>query len=154
MKFTKIYTGNDQKSHFEEVEAEVTSKQPLGNYSKVISTTGMMLREFKQGAEFDWHTAPRPQFIIYLEGEVEVQASGGESRVFRSGDILLAADLTGKGHITRTLTDGRSAIVMVNTQFNPDSFLNNSTSASESAHEPDLPDENELRVSAAAKYST
>ena len=111
MKFTKLYTGDDQKSYFQEVEVDIGSIQPLGNYSKPISTTGMMLRDFKQGSEFDWHNAPQPQYIIYLEGEMEVVASGGETRTFRPGDILLASDLTGEGHISRTLTDGKSVIV-------------------------------------------
>ncbi len=30
---------------------------------------------------------------IYLEGEVEVQASGGETKIFKPGDILLAKDM-------------------------------------------------------------
>ena len=72
----------------------------------------MMFRDFEKGSSFDWHTAPQPQYIIYLEGEVEVEASGGEKRTFSPGDVLFATDLTGKGHITRTLTKGRSAIVI------------------------------------------
>ena len=35
---------------------------------------------------------------------IEVKASGGETHVFRLGNILLASDLTGKGHVSRTLT--------------------------------------------------
>lgn len=77
-----------------------------------MHTSSMMLREFKKGAEFDWHNAPQPPYIIYLEGEIEVEASGGETRIFRPGNILFAADMTGKGHISRTLTHGRSVIVM------------------------------------------
>ena len=87
------------------------TKQPLGNYSKKYPVTGMMFRDFKKGATFDWHTAPQPQYIIYLEGEVEVETSSGEKRTFKAGDILFATDLTGKGHITKTLTDGKSIII-------------------------------------------
>lgn len=49
--------------------------------------------------------------IIYLEGEVEVEASGGEKRIFKVGDVLFATDLSGEGHVTRTLSKGRSIIV-------------------------------------------
>lgn len=111
MKIVALVTGKDNQSHFESVEMGVESKQPLGNYSKKYSATALMFREFKKGSNFDWHTAPQPQYIVYLEGEVEVEASDGEKRVFKPGDILFANDLTGKGHITRTLTDGRSVIV-------------------------------------------
>ncbi len=73
----------------------------------------MQFREFKGGLEFDYHVAPNAQYIIYLEGEVEVQTSSGEKRVFLPGDILLANDLSGRGHITRTLKPGKSIIVKV-----------------------------------------
>jgi hypothetical protein len=111
MKFITLFTGEDKKSHFKEVDAGFEKKHPLGNYSKKYRVKGMMFRDFKKGASFDWHTAPQPQYIIYLEGEVEVEASDGEKRTFRQGDVLFATDLTGKGHITRTLTKGRSVIV-------------------------------------------
>lgn len=111
MKITTIFTADDKKSYFKEIDRGIESKQPLGDYSKKYSTTGMMFREFRKGANFDWHTAPQPQYIIYLEGKVEVEASGGEKRIFKQGDVLFANDLTGNGHITRTITNGRSIIV-------------------------------------------
>lgn len=111
MKFTKIYTGDDNKSYFTEIDAGHETKQPLGDYSKKLPVKGMMFRDFEKGACFDWHPAPQPQYIIYLEGEVEVEASGGEKRIFKPGDVLFAADVTGKGHISKTLTKGRSVIV-------------------------------------------
>lgn len=111
MNYIKLFTDKDNKSHFEEVDAGVESQQPLGSYSKKFPVKEIMFRDFEKGASFDWHNAPQVQYIIYLEGEVEVEASGGEKRIFKPGDVLLAADLAGKGHITRTLTKGRSAIV-------------------------------------------
>ena len=116
MKYITLFTGEDEKSHFKEVDAGFDKKHPLGNYSKKYPVKGMMFRDFEKGFSFDWHTAPQPQYIIYLEGEVEVEASGGEKRTFRSGDVLFATDLTGKGHITRTLTKGRSIIVTTEEQ--------------------------------------
>jgi uncharacterized cupin superfamily protein len=111
MKYITLFTGEDKKSHFKEVDAGFEKKHPIGNYSKKYTVKGMMFRDFEKGASFDWHNAPQPQYIIYLEGEVEVEASGGEKRTFKPGDLLFATDLTGKGHITRTLTKGRSVIV-------------------------------------------
>jgi len=39
--------------------------------------------------------------VVTLAGEAEVEASDGEVRRIGPGFILLADDLTGKGHITR-----------------------------------------------------
>lgn len=111
MKFIKIYTGKDNKSHFTEVNVKIDTKEILGNYSKKYAVTEMRFRDFEEGAVFNWHNAPRPQYIIYLAGKVEIEASNGEKRIFIPGDVLFATDLTGKGHITKTLTKGRSIII-------------------------------------------
>lgn len=112
MKVTKLYTGNDGKSYFEDMQIEYEYPHQLGKHSKIFPTTGLLFRDFDAHLFFDWHNAPQHQYIIYLEGEVEVRASGGEIRIFKSGDILFATDLTGEGHATRTLTKGRSVIIV------------------------------------------
>lgn len=70
-----------------------------------------MFRDFEPDMVYEMHNAPQPQYIIYLEGEVEVIASGGETRRFKPGDVLFATDTTGEGHVSRMLTNGRSVIV-------------------------------------------
>lgn len=111
MKYIELYTGGDNKSYFKEIDAGVETQQPLGSYSKKYPVSNMIFRDFEADNVFDWHTAPQTQYIIYLEGEVEVESSGGEKRIFTQGDILLANDLTGIGHVTRTLTKGRSLVI-------------------------------------------
>lgn len=76
-----------------------------------MSASGIMFRETHLGNVFEIHNAPQPQYIIYLEGEVEVTTSSGETRVFNPGDVLLANDTTGEGHISKALSTGRSIIV-------------------------------------------
>lgn len=114
MKITKLYSGTDGKSYFEELDCGHETIAELGKYSKKYSASGIMFRDFEAHATFDWHNAPQPQYIVYLEGQVEVEASGGGKRVFNPGDVLFATDLTGKGHITKTLTKGRSVVVTTN----------------------------------------
>src|SRR5947207_1176961 len=106
-KYVTLFTGDDNKSYFKEETPIYEIEHPLGVYSKKTPTKGMMFRSFKAGLIYGWHNAPQPQYIVYLEGKVEVEASGGEKRIFKPGDILFATDLTGKGHISKTLTDGR-----------------------------------------------
>ena len=111
MKIIKLFTGPDNKSYFEEMPCSFPLQKELGNYSEKYAASGFMLRESLPGATFEWHNAPQPQYIVYLEGQVEVEASGGETRVFNPGDILFATDLTGEGHISRILTKGRSIVI-------------------------------------------
>lgn len=111
MIITKLFTGDDGKSYFTDIDCGHESVQPLGAYSKKYPATGIVFRDFEAGLVFEKHNAPRPQYIIYLEGEVEVIASGGEKRIFKPGDVLFATDTEGEGHVSRTLTAGRSVIV-------------------------------------------
>jgi quercetin dioxygenase-like cupin family protein len=66
----------------------------------------MILRENEPGYDYDWHVAPRRQYIVMLEGSVEIRVSDGEARVFRPGDIVLVEDTEGKGHKSRS-PDGK-----------------------------------------------
>jgi hypothetical protein len=38
-----------------------------------------------------------------LDGEIEIETSLGEKRIFKGGNILLVEDTTGRGHKTRNL---------------------------------------------------
>lgn len=110
-RYITLFSGPDNQSHFREEASDIATEEPLGAYSAHFHVAKMRFRIFKAGNVFDWHTAPQPQFIIYQDGEVEVEASDGEKRVFKAGDVLFATDLNGKGHKTTTLTNGRSIII-------------------------------------------
>ena len=111
MKITHLYTSDDNKSYFKEIASSSSIKKELGFYLEEYPVKKMYFRDFEKGLTFDWHCAPQAQYIIYLEGEVEVQASGGEKRLFKAGDILFVTDVKGDGHITKTLSNGRSIVV-------------------------------------------
>ena len=65
------------------------------------------------GREIDYHTASRRQYVITLSGHAELVLSGGQTIQVGPGSIELAEDLTGKGHITRTVgTEDRVVIVI------------------------------------------
>lgn len=114
MNIIHLYTGKDHHSYFTEIELTPSIKKELGYYSHPYPVKNMFFREFEPHQTFDWHCAPQKQYIIYLEGEVEVEASGGEKRVFKPGDILYVTDISGKGHVTRTLSKGRFIVVTEN----------------------------------------
>lgn len=62
---------------------------------------------YLRGAPFESepHAAPRRQWVILLRGAFEIEVSDGTRRTFRPGDLLLAEDVTGRGHTTRTVGD-------------------------------------------------
>jgi hypothetical protein len=65
-----------------------------------------MFREVDGDYALGFHTAPRRQFVINLTGAVEIEVGDGSRRRLEAGDILLAEDTTGQGHISRAV-DGQ-----------------------------------------------
>ena len=97
---TRLYTGPDGQTHFEETEAKFTVG---GNNEvfKLLSITGAELHRAAPGTVIDWHTAPRRQYVITLSGQGEIEVAGGKKFTVGPGHIDLVEDTTGKGHITR-----------------------------------------------------
>jgi|SRR5262245_5614749 len=65
----------------------------------------------RPGYRSDWHPAPRKQFVMVLEGVMEVEAGDGKRREFRAGSVLLVTDTQGRGHRTNVL--GERDVVLV-----------------------------------------
>jgi len=103
MKVVRVYTGPDNKSHFEDVEVPLKDGGKAGFMSELMKATGVVFRETDGNYNFDFHNAPRRQYVVNLEGEVEIEVGDGTTRILRSGDILLAEDTTGQGHISRAV---------------------------------------------------
>jgi hypothetical protein len=103
MKVVRIYTGPDNKSHFEDLQIPLKDSGKVGLVSELMKATGVVFRETAGDYNYDFHTAPRRQFVVNLEGEVEIEVGDGTRRILRSGDILLAEDTTGQGHISRAV---------------------------------------------------
>jgi hypothetical protein len=57
------------------------------------------------------HNAPRRQFLVVLQGELEIVTTLGDSQRLGPGDVLLADDGGSKGHISRDV--GASALMMM-----------------------------------------
>jgi len=109
MKITRIYTGADEQSHFEDLEIPLMPVA-YGRESERVPAAGVIFRETPEEASLDFHNAPRRQFVITLSGVGELECGDGSRRRFGPGDILLAEDTTGQGHITREIHGPRRGI--------------------------------------------
>ena len=103
MKVVRIYTGADNKSHFEDLEIPLKDGGKVGFVSDLSKATGVVFRETTGDYNYDFHTAPRRQYVVNLEGGVEIEVGDGTKRILGTGDILLAEDTTGQGHISRAV---------------------------------------------------
>ena len=106
MHVTRIFSGDDGESHFEDVEIPLTELGDIGRLSRLQPATGVVFREVDADYHFDFHTAPRRQYVINLDAAVEIEVGDGTVRRLEAGEILLAEDTTGRGHISRAV-EGR-----------------------------------------------
>jgi hypothetical protein len=116
MKVTRIYTGEDNQSHFEDLDIPLKPAE-YGSASEVVPTLEVIFRETPVGGSFDFHNAPRRQFVITLSGLGELECGDGSQRRFGPGDILLAEDITGQGHITREIRPRRVIFIPILEEF-------------------------------------
>jgi quercetin dioxygenase-like cupin family protein len=96
----RLYTGTDGQSHFEEV-SPAYAPDAGQERSPLLQTEGVSFARAQPGYFSDWHNAPRRQYVVTLAGQVEIGLGDGTVRRFNPGDVLLAEDLTGRGHTTR-----------------------------------------------------
>jgi hypothetical protein len=107
---TRFFTGSDGLTHAAEIEVKFA---PSGGVYDLLSNSGAQIRRTPPGRTNDYHTASRRQYVITLSGHAELVLSGGQTIQVGPGSIELAEDLTGKGHITRTVgTEDRAAILI------------------------------------------
>ena len=95
MQFCRMYTGDDNKSHFEDLDQSQGAKFFLTALSvKALVFKNDMNRDDLHG----WHNAPRRQWCITLSGSCEIGIGDGTVKTFGPGDVFLAEDETGQGH--------------------------------------------------------
>jgi mannose-6-phosphate isomerase-like protein (cupin superfamily) len=63
------------------------------------------------GTQVPAHKAPRPYICIVLAGEGEVETSDGTTLRLGPGELIYCDDVSGKGHVTRSITDVRLAFI-------------------------------------------
>jgi quercetin dioxygenase-like cupin family protein len=103
MKIHRLYTDAKGESHWQDVEVEFTQTTPGGRTTAKQPATGIIFRQVPPTYDLDWHNAPRRQYIVNLDGGVQITASDGEARVIGAGEVILVEDTTGKGHLSKAV---------------------------------------------------
>jgi hypothetical protein len=111
-----MYSGPDGQSHFRDIEVPLSRAINLGGAAKdpkspgaaseLVKNPDAQFRTTPNTKEFnEWHPENKAQYMVIIRGALELEASDGEKRILRPGDILLAEDRTGKGHHSRGVGD-------------------------------------------------
>ena len=81
MKVIRLYTGSDQRSHFEEKELSFGGDKI--HTTELQAASGVVFRRAPVGHVIDWHPAPRRQYVVTLSGSWEIECSDGTKRIFK-----------------------------------------------------------------------
>ena len=120
MAYLRVYADDDGESHFEVVELPSTRVADPGrglvaDLAESIAAGELVFRHvIEEPTDGSYpHVTPRRQFIVQLDGAVDIQVSDGETRRLDPGGVVLLEDTTGKGHTTRGLSpEGRMTLVI------------------------------------------
>jgi hypothetical protein len=100
----KLWTGTDQKSHFEEgfIDLEPGVRgDAVGGKFPLISAS---FHETDADPKLGWHPDGDRQLVITLSGTLEFETPDGRFTL-RTGDILFTEDTSGAGHNWKMVGD-------------------------------------------------
>ena len=106
--YLHLYTDPDGMTHFRNESFAFHSVNEANSptsmsYHELAGGQSASLVKMTKGTVEDWHNAPRTQFAVVVQGEVELTAGDGEVRRLSPGDIALLDDTSGKGHKTASV---------------------------------------------------
>ena len=96
IKAYKLYTGADGHSH---VEAGYVLEEQFHEAKQI------RFKETPPYFVYDWHNAPRVQYVLSLEGTLEFEMKTGETFILKPGEVLIAMDTTGSAHRWKMIDD-------------------------------------------------
>jgi hypothetical protein len=110
-----LYQGKDDRTYFSEFPQLFPA--PPNEWSAPRVTAGFRFLCWEDGF-IDWHPEVINNLAIFLSGELELESGGGGGaiEVFRAGDVCLATDRTGVGHIDRARGATHVALIVIETE--------------------------------------
>ena len=110
-KITRIYSDANGDSRFEDMVVPLYDGGTIGFLSEPQKADKIIFRKVIEPYDYDFHNAPARQYIALMDGEISIETSLGEIRIFKQGDTLLVEDTTGKGHRSKNIKEAvRSSI--------------------------------------------
>ena len=124
MRVTWRYCGSDSESHFADLDIPEVPGPGGGSLTELLEADDVRWFDSPDSAvELGLHPVPQRQLVFLFTGMMEVEASDGTRWTFVPGEILLADDTEGPGHITRTPGASRSAWIRVAKTIDPGKWV-------------------------------
>ncbi|WP_213958384.1 hypothetical protein [Variovorax sp. dw_954] len=97
--FSKVilFTDTDGKARFREEPIELGEGTPSSQLSQLFPSQGYQLRHSPVGFRSQFHCTVTPQWVVILQGQMEIGLQGGTSRVFKAGEHFYSDDRLPEG---------------------------------------------------------
>jgi hypothetical protein len=99
----RLYSGADGESHLDMVALPDVGSIPGKFVQSRLYSTDVELGESLPGMFIPWHGVSSPRFLIVLSGQLEIGLGDGSKHILKAGDMVLAEDMTGRGHTSRAI---------------------------------------------------
>ena len=109
----RVYSDANGDSRFENISIPLKDAGDIGKLSDQLPAKSIIFREVEPEYDYNFHNAPQKQYLILIDGEIEIETTLGEKRQFKAGDVLLLEDIDGKGHRTRNILPMRRKSIFI-----------------------------------------
>jgi hypothetical protein len=103
MRIMHMFGGEDGESHLEIIDLPLTGGGDGHSVQSRLRATDVEIGDTLPGDFIDFHGVSTPRFLIVLAGQLEVGLGDGSKHIMSKGDIVLADDVTGRGHTSRMI---------------------------------------------------
>lgn len=93
-RFTQVilFTDTDGRARFKEEPLELSEGKPAARLSPLRASGGFQFRESPVGFRSEFHCTGDPQWLVVLQGQMEIGLQDGTSRIFGPGESFYSAD--------------------------------------------------------------
>lgn len=119
-RFTVVRMYSDEAGHTRLEDREIPGPEasydgdPRSLAIRDIPATSVHITELLEWRpRLELHPPPRRQWVVILQGAMEISTTAGDRRRFEPGDCLLAEDMEGKGHCTDDVGEDRLVTLSV-----------------------------------------
>ena len=119
--YVRLFSDAEGNSHIEQgltLQLEPTNfvpPAPAIHVSPLQPAAAFAFLSVPTGYLGDWHPSPKRQWILFMSGRMEFEASDGTRYLGVPGSRVLLEDTSGRGHRSRVI--GAEAAVMAAVQF-------------------------------------
>jgi hypothetical protein len=88
----ELFTDIDGRAKFRDVRVDLNEGSPAARLSPLAQGSGHQFRMSPVGFRSQFHCTTTPQWLIVLQGAMEIGLQDGTSRIFRAGQCFYSND--------------------------------------------------------------